>query len=122
VLLYQTIHGRPITGGFVARLPPRIVDVYGHHPVLGTLLRLSEGKPIGAERPPAASDAADALLAINLRYLVVNRGDCPADLLAYVKTLPLRLLAEGDGRSLYEIVRQPISEALPSPSHFPSIP
>jgi hypothetical protein len=122
VLFYQTIHRRPITGGSVARLPPRIVDAYLRHPVLGTLLRLSEGQPLAAERPPAPSDAADALLAINLRYLVVNRGDCPADLLAYVETLPLRLLAEGDGRSLYEIVRRPISEAPPSPSHFPSIP
>jgi hypothetical protein len=105
ILLYQTIHGRPITGGFVARLAPRIVNAYTSDPVFGTLLRLSEGKPIGAEHPPDAAAAADALLAFNVRYVVVNRATAPTDLLTYLQTLPLRMLAEDDHRSLYEIAR-----------------
>ena len=122
VLLYQTIHGRPITGGFVARLPPRLVDAYTHDAVLGPLLRLSGGTPLGDERPPAAAAAAEALLAANIHYLVLNRATSPADLIAYVRTLPLRLLAEDDERSLYEIVRAPNAGLLPSRSRSPSIP
>jgi hypothetical protein len=104
VMFYQTIHERPMTGGFVARLPPQIAEAYLPDPVLGTLLRLSGGDPLNAERPPQAADAGALLLAHRIRFVVVNRRTSPPDLLTYVRIgLPLRLLAEDESRSLYEI-------------------
>jgi hypothetical protein len=106
VLFYQTIHGRPIAGGFAARLTPRIVEAYTRDPGLGPLLRLSEGKALAGEPVPSPDAAADSLLASRIRYLVLNRETAPPDLAIYVKRLPLRLLATDEQRSLYEVVRR----------------
>jgi hypothetical protein len=123
VLLYQAIHQRPMTGGFVARLPPRIVAAYERDTVLGILLRLSEGKPLAAEHPPSAADAGALLRASGIRYVVVNRIRSARDLLEYVRTgLPLTLLAEDAERSLYEIAGPPTSGPRPSQQRSPSRP
>ena len=82
-LWYQTIHGRPMTGGFVARLSPRLVGAYSDAPVLGSLLRLSSGKPLAGELIPAPAEASAALRAQNIRFVVVNRNGAPPDLLQY---------------------------------------
>jgi len=105
VLAYQTLHGYPITGGFVARLSPRITKAYLEDAVLGPLLRLSGGEPLSAE-PSMDPDAAGAVLRRHgISHVILNRQASPADLLAYVRaSLPLRILAEDPERTLYEIV------------------
>ena len=104
VLFYQTIHGRPMVGGFVARLPPSVLDMYRADPLISALLRLSA--------PTAASDttgptpdrqsAAALLRRDGIRFVMLNRTTSPPALLDYViHDLPLTLIEEDDGRSLY---------------------
>jgi hypothetical protein len=107
-LWYQTIHERPMTGGFVARLPPGLVAAYGAAPVLGSLLRLSSGQPLGGELMPPPAQAAAALRTQNIGFVVINRDTSPPDLLEYIRrALPLRLLATDGGRDLYVVQDQP---------------
>jgi hypothetical protein len=116
VLYYQTIHQRPTTGGFVARLDPRLVQAYKDDPVLGVLLRLSGGGALGREQPLAPAQAADSLLAQGIRFVVINEETAPPDLLRYVSTeLPLRGLGRDGARVLYEVANpSSVSSARPS--------
>jgi hypothetical protein len=106
VLYFQTIHGRPITGGFIARLPPSVVSTYEGDPLLSSLLRLSG--------PPQTIDAAlpDRQLATRLlethdiRFVMLNRATAPSVLIEYVeKMMPLTLIAREGERSLYVVDR-----------------
>ena len=106
VMFFQSLHDRPITGGFVSRLPPRTRRAYEDDPVLGVLLRLSGGQPLSAERPLSPPAAADALERQGIRFVVVNSDTAPPDLLRYVSTgLPLRPLDREGPRTLYEMIR-----------------
>lgn len=105
VLFYQTVHERPMTGGFVARLPPVTADAYARDPILGVLLRLSEGGALSAERLPPRSRAGALLAAHGITFVVVNRHLTPSELATYVETgLPLRLIAEDVKHRLYRVV------------------
>ena len=104
VLFYQTIHQRPIAGGFVARLPPRIVAAYDGDRILGPLLRLSEGQPLAGERTLDPAEGSDALIAHGFRFVVIDRELAPPDLLAFVdRALRLREIARDGNRVLYEV-------------------
>ena len=102
-LYYQTLHGRPIAGGFVARLPPSVRDEYRSDPVLGLLLRLSAGEPLADERSPPPADAARRLKDRGFGFVVLNRALAPRDLQSYVADLPLLELASDGTRVLYAI-------------------
>ena len=101
VLWYQTLHERPMTGGFVSRLPPRVIEGYRDSPILGSLVRLSGGSPLNDEAIPVRSDAAVALKAMKIRYFVVDTEASPPALLEYVRALPVRQLGSDAGRTLY---------------------
>jgi len=104
VLVYQTLHGHPITGGFVARLSPRIRAAYQDDAILGPLLRLSDGHPLSAERPMDPRTAQALLRAHGISHVIINQLTAPADLLAYARaSLPLRILAADAERTLYAI-------------------
>jgi hypothetical protein len=101
---YQTIHGRPMTGGFVARLDPRVKVAYERDPVLGPLLRLSGGMPLALQNTVTPSAAGVSLRAQGIRFLILNRATAPSDLIRYVETgLPLRMLGRESERTLYEV-------------------
>ena len=105
-LAYQTSHPHPISGGFVARLSPRILAAYERSPILGVLTRLSAGRPLAGEPVLSRADGGSALRAAGIRYLMLNRLTAPADLQQYVRTgLPLQVLGEDAERTLYEVVR-----------------
>jgi hypothetical protein len=104
VLFYQTIHQRPLVGGFVARLPPAVAAVYENDPLLAGLLSLSEreGPVEAARRLPDRQLAADRLLRHNIRFVVLNRSTASPALVEYVeRVLPLTLIAHEGDRSLY---------------------
>lgn len=69
-LMHQMVHGRPLAGGFVARLSPSVVRQYDESPVLSRLLEISAPGP-GDVHPviPAAATSRD----LGFSYLVVNR-------------------------------------------------
>jgi hypothetical protein len=104
VLFYQTIHGRRLAGGFVARLPQAVTTAYEDDPLLAGLLRLSERQgAVGASRPPPDRQlAAERLREIGIAFVVLNRRTASPSLAGYVeRVLPLTRIAEDGERSLY---------------------
>lgn len=103
VLFYQTIHGRPIFGGFVARLSPRVKQAYAGDPVLGLLLQLSadaNDAPRQAAKGRLAGDASS--LACAARYIVVDRKRTTPELEAFLgNAFLLRPLADDGARRLF---------------------
>lgn len=115
VLYYQTLHGRPITGGFVARLDPRVLAAYQFDPVLGVLLRLSGGATLASQQTLSAALAGESLRAQGIRFVVLNRREATPDLMRFVDSgLPLRIVQEDEERTLYELTA-PVNASLESP-------
>ena len=95
LLYYATIHGHPVVGGFIGRMPPMVARAYDSMPVVGNLLRLSSGREAIDEAPPAA---------LPFRFLVLNTATASAELIDYVRaTLDMDLIASGDGKQLYAV-------------------
>jgi len=116
VLHYQAIHGRPITGGFVARLPAGVLRSYSDDPLLGVLLRLSAGGPLDAEHTLPAARAAEIMRAHGIRFVMLNRETAPPDLTRYVESaLPLRRVQDEGVRTLYELREATTASAAESP-------
>jgi hypothetical protein len=108
IMLNQTVHERPILGGFVARLPPSVVRSYRALPVVMSFLRLSSGGKLSDEAHADADRArnTDQLAALGVRYIVVDARAASPDLRQYVeRALTLRMLGEEDGRVFYEVPR-----------------
>ena len=104
VLFYQTIHQRPIAGGFIARLSPAVAAMYENDPLLAALLSLSDTRTaITPTRSlPNRQRAADSLVRNGITFIVLNRRTAPVGLVTYVeRVLPLTLLSQDDGRVLY---------------------
>jgi hypothetical protein len=97
VLWHQTIHERPMAGGFISRLPPSIRRGYQDSPVLGSFVRLSAGGTLDAEQRISPDAAVGALTADGIRFIVVDRLTAPAALVEYVNRLGLPQVAD-DGR------------------------
>jgi hypothetical protein len=103
-LYYQSIHGKPIVGGFVARLSNRVKEAYDDSPLFGPLLRLSAGdRTVDETRDHGA--AARLLRQYAIRYVVVNTKTASADLQRYARsTLLMSLMKQyPDGRELYAL-------------------
>jgi hypothetical protein len=105
MLACQTIHGRPLVGGFVARLSPRILESYRSDPLLAGWLRLS-GAAGAFERaaPPDARLAAERLEADGIALILLNRSTASPALSDYVDhVMPLTLVGADETRSLYVV-------------------
>jgi hypothetical protein len=105
VLLHQTIHERPIVGGFVARLPPSIARTYDTMPVIRSLLRLSSGRSASEEDARlTAAEAAAKLASAGIAYVVLDLRRATPELVRYVQSgIDLRSLGEEDGRMFYQV-------------------
>ena len=95
-LLYNaTIHGHPVVGGYIGRMPPDVAMIYDAMPVVGNLLRLSNGED--AVQEPAS-------MSVPFRYLVLDTSAASQELIDYVhRTLDMDLIASGDGKQLYAV-------------------
>jgi hypothetical protein len=69
-LVHQMWHGRPLVGGFVARLSPRIRAGYATDPTLAKLIDVSKASETDVQLPP---DAAARVRDLGVAFLVVNR-------------------------------------------------
>jgi hypothetical protein len=106
IMLNQTVHERPILGGFVARLSPSVVREYGALPVVNAFLRLSSGGKLTDEPAGDPRAITAQLAAAGIVYIVVNTRTASPDLIEYVRTrISLSLIAEEDGRTFYEVSR-----------------
>jgi hypothetical protein len=101
---FQTIHQRPIAGGFVARLPRDTPDRYRQLPVLGSLLRLSSGETLSDAEVEGDRLAAGQVAAQGFGYVLVSRARATAALEDYVdRVLPSNPIAEDADYTLYEV-------------------
>ena len=111
VLFYQTIHGHPLIGGFVARLSSRIKSAYNADPVISRFLDLSETPPPALPAPPALSErqrvegpAPVCGLACDVRYVVVDEAAASGALKQFAASVfDLRRLASSGPRTLYAV-------------------
>jgi hypothetical protein len=102
-LYLQTLHGRPIAGGFIARLSPRVLDVYAHMPVIGAWWRMSERESLPASEVPRGRKAIDALRREGFAFVVLDRAMAPRALIRSVKSLKLPVVARDGSRELYQV-------------------
>lgn len=106
-LLHQMTHGRPLAGGFVARLPPRVRRSYEQTPGLRALIELSASRTADDAEGRLPDDLGRRLLEAGITHVVVNTDAVPFDLRAALEARGLRLLAAADLRELYAIGRGP---------------
>ncbi len=105
VALYQLTHGRPIAGGFLARLPPSLALAYDNTPVLRSLLSLSGGGSVDRrDQDLSREEIAAALRSSGMRFVMLNRETAPAALTAFVESrVPVRVITREGPRDLYEV-------------------
>ena len=106
IMFHQTLHERPLVGGFVARLSPSVSRFYEHDPLLGTFLRLSGATELPTLAPPDRDEAGRLLEQYGIRFLVVNRRTASQELQAYVeRTLPIARVVDDEERTLYVVTK-----------------
>jgi hypothetical protein len=95
-LLYNaTIHGHPVVGGYIGRMPPNVALAYDAMPVVGNLLRLSNGDQAIEEEAPTS---------LPFRYLVLDTNTASPELVEYVRrALDMDLISAAAGRQLYAV-------------------
>ncbi|HET9467584.1 MAG TPA: hypothetical protein VFO48_04200, partial [Vicinamibacterales bacterium] len=83
-------------GGYIGRMPPNVAQAYELMPVVGNLLRLSNGEE--------EIEEADAPASLPFRYLVLDTRTASPELVDYVRrTLDMDLISAVDGRELYAV-------------------
>jgi hypothetical protein len=101
----QTLHQHPLAGGFVARLPPDLLDRNRRLPVVGPLLRLS-GNDVLTEAdvirygPPKGAQ----LRALGFQFVLLDRARATPALKGYVGLISgLQQIAEDPRYTLYSV-------------------
>ena len=95
ILYYATIHGHPLVGGYIGRMPLGAAGAYEAMPIVGNLLRLSSGRPAVEE---------DTVSVVPFRYLVLDLTTASPELSAHVHaTLDMDIIASGEGKELYAV-------------------
>jgi hypothetical protein len=101
---FQTVHHRPMAGGFVARLRRTLAADYMRLPVLGILLRLSGGETLTEEEVGRNRLDGNRLASEGFRFVLVNRDRLTPALDRYVsRSVHLHLVADDETYDLYEI-------------------
>jgi hypothetical protein len=102
---YQTVHKRPLVGGYLSRLPRSVVTAYAADPLLNFLLDASEpdGKIAVGAKLPSGRIIADSLRANGISFVVLDRAAASAMLTQYVEAMALNLVATEGDRSLYVV-------------------
>jgi hypothetical protein len=102
VLWYQTLHGRPLAGGFVARLPVATREAYETDPLFAALLALSAGRTITSL--PAAEAVGPLLRQRGIAFVVLDEAAAPSALRTWLASIPgLRPVETDAGRSLMAV-------------------
>ena len=99
----QTQYEKPMVGGYIGRIPRRIMKAYAQDPYWGELLRLEEGAP--ASHPgPSAQERRNAVQKAQIRYCLLYPSAIPPAALSFIRrTLRLEPLASEGDVQLYRI-------------------
>jgi hypothetical protein len=100
---FQTVHQKPLVGGYMSRLPQGHVARYRRIRLMRVLFDLSEGKELSEERlARAALTAPETLKHLNVGYVVINRSRAPEQLVEFARSaMGLTLVATDGSRDLY---------------------
>jgi hypothetical protein len=101
VMFHQTLHGKPIAGGYISRLAPSVREQYTKSPAFAALLALSSGGAVPSLPEPAATVAE--LRSAGIRYVVADGEMLNGPTAAYLDSMALRLLATDGQRRLYAL-------------------
>jgi hypothetical protein len=96
---FQTVHEKPILGGYISRLPADDVAEYLRREVTSALIDLSEGRSLTPERRAAVIRRAhDIQVALNIGYVVANTSRASAELIQFAREAfdLTPIAAEGD--------------------------
>ena len=104
---YQTAHTKPILGGYLSRVSRRRIRENESDPVLGALIRLSEGAQLThGELQKMRSAWPGFAERTSIGYIVLDRRRTPDSLrLATLETLPLEELASDSELTLYRALQ-----------------
>jgi hypothetical protein len=104
VLVCQTIHGRPLVGGVLARLPSNVFATYRADPLIAAWLRLSGAAANVAPEAtlPDGTLAGERMAADDIMFVMLNRRTASPQLRDYVEhVLPVTMLAQDEERTLF---------------------
>jgi hypothetical protein len=96
---FQTVHEKPILGGYISRLPADDVAEYLRRQVTSALIDLSEGRSLTPERRAAVIRRAhDIQATLNIGYVVANTSRASAELIQFAREAfdLTPIAAEGD--------------------------
>jgi hypothetical protein len=99
-LAHQTLHERPLVGGAVSRVPPRVTSGYRNTPAVAALFELSDGS-ISADALP--SDLGPSLRAAGVLYIVVDTDALGGAVRDALERRGLRLMRAVGPRELYSV-------------------
>ena len=101
-LVHQTLHGRPLVGGAVSRVPPRVVAGYRKLPAIAALFDFSAGA-ITVDALP--SDLGPALAASGILHVVVDTDELRVAVREAFAGRGLRFVLADGTRESYEVAR-----------------
>jgi hypothetical protein len=83
---FQTVHEKPILGGYISRLPADDVAEYLRRQVTSALIDLSEGRTLTPERWAAAVRRAHEIRStLNIGYVVANTSRASPELIEFAR-------------------------------------
>jgi hypothetical protein len=102
-LYFQTVHGKPLIGGYLSRISKKRLDDVRAQPTLDALLMLSEGRPLAPEHADRIRARAPLFLArSDVGYVVINHARAPKVLVDFVlDAWRLEEIERNDARVLY---------------------
>jgi hypothetical protein len=100
---FQTVHGKPIVGGYISRLPSSGIAYYTERQVTAALIDLSEGRSLTPERRVEVVRRAHAVLPdLNIGYVVINRSTTSDELIRFAQdAFDLEPIATEGARTLF---------------------
>jgi hypothetical protein len=100
---YQTLHERPLIGGYLSRVPETEIRATRRRVVYGSLMRLSEGETLTSDELRRAKRRAPGFVErARIGWIVIDLDRTSPDLLAFVEeAFHPQLVREESGRRLY---------------------
>jgi len=100
----QMQHGRPMVGGYIARLPERVKRHYESRPAIAALIAISSPTATPA-RVDLPHDLGSALTLDGVAFVIVSRLEARAPARDELERRGLTFILEEDGRELYRVGR-----------------
>ena len=100
---YQTLHERPLIGGYLSRVPETEIRATRRRVVYGSLMRLSEGETLTSDELRRAKRRAPGFVErARIGWIVIDLHRTSPDLIAFVEeAFHPQLVREESGRRLY---------------------